>query len=55
MIIIGMALLGAFLGGMNAKKRSGTKADIAQYAAGYAIAFSLVGMLATLLIHRLMM
>lgn len=54
MIVIALALLGAALGGFIAKKRNGTLADIAQYAAGYAIAFALVGMIATLVIHRLM-
>lgn len=52
MIVIVMALIGAVLGGMTAKKRSGTRADIAQYAAGYGIAFALAGMVLTLLIDR---
>ncbi len=52
MIVIALALLGAVLGGLTAKKRNGSRADIAQYAAGYAIAFALVGMIATLVIHR---
>ncbi|WP_171174193.1 apolipoprotein acyltransferase [Ruegeria sp. HKCCD8929] len=54
MIVIVLALLGAVLGGLTARKRNGTRADIAQYAAGYAIAFALVGMIATLVLHRLM-
>lgn len=54
MIVIALALLGAVLGGFTAKKRNGSRADIAQYAAGYAIAFALVGMVATLVIHRFM-
>lgn len=54
MIVIALALLGAVLGGLTAKKRNGSRADIAQYAAGYAIAFALVGMIATLVIHRFM-
>lgn len=53
MIIFGFALVGAVLGGMTAKKRNGTRADIAQYAAGYGIAFSLLGVVATLIIHRM--
>ncbi|WP_164658612.1 apolipoprotein acyltransferase [Tropicibacter sp. Alg240-R139] len=53
MIIIGFALVGAVLGGMTAKKRNGTRADIAQYAAGYGIAFALVGVVATLILHRM--
>ncbi|MCE8545823.1 apolipoprotein acyltransferase [Ruegeria pomeroyi] len=54
MIVIAAALFGALLGGLTAKRRNGTTADIAQYAAGYAIAFTLLGMIATLVIHRLM-
>lgn len=52
MIIIAAVLLGAFLGVRNARKRGGTRVDIAQYAVVYAIAFGIVGMLATVLIHR---
>lgn len=52
MIVIAAALIGAILGGMTAKKRGGKPADIAQYAAVYAIGFAIVGMLATILIHR---
>lgn len=53
MIVIGAALIGAVLGGLKAKKRGGAVADIAQYAAIYAIIFTLVGLLATIAIHRL--
>jgi hypothetical protein len=53
MIVIAAALIGAVLGGMKAKKRGGAVADIAQYAAGYAVAFALIGLLATILIHRM--
>ncbi|MGD9862872.1 MAG: apolipoprotein acyltransferase [Pseudodonghicola sp.] len=52
MIVLSAALLGALLGGFTAKKRGGKLADIAQYATVYAIAFAIVGMLATILIHR---
>lgn len=52
MIVLGAALLGAIIGGMTAFRRKGSKLDIAQYAAGYAIAFALVGLFATLFIHR---
>ncbi|TMV06475.1 apolipoprotein acyltransferase [Ruegeria sediminis] len=54
MIVLAMALIGAVLGGLTARKRNGTRADIAQYAVGYAIAFGLAGMVATLVIHRVM-
>ncbi len=53
MIIFGPALNGAVLGRLTAQKRGGTGADIAQYAAGSGIAFMLVGVLATIALHRL--
>ncbi len=52
MIVLGAALLGAIIGAMTASRRKGSKLDIAQYAAGYAIAFALLGLFATLFIHR---
>ncbi|WP_146345203.1 apolipoprotein acyltransferase [Falsiphaeobacter marinintestinus] len=52
MIVIFAVLAGAILGALTAKKRNGKPADIAQYAAVYAIAFGIVGMLATIMIHR---
>lgn len=52
MIVIAAALLGAIIGGFTARKRGGKPADIAQYAAVYAIVFALLGLLATILIHR---
>ncbi|TDE40720.1 apolipoprotein acyltransferase [Antarcticimicrobium sediminis] len=52
MIVFSAALIGALLGGVTAKKRGGKLADIAQYAAVYAIGFAIVGMLATIMIHR---
>lgn len=53
MIVFGAALIGAVLGGLTARKRGGARADIAQYAAGYGIAFAMVGLLATIAIHRM--
>ncbi|MBO9410459.1 MULTISPECIES: hypothetical protein [unclassified Ruegeria] len=52
-VVLGMALLGAILGAMAARKRNGSGADMAQYAAGYGIAFSLVGLILSLIIVRL--
>jgi hypothetical protein len=52
MIVIGAALLGAIIGGLTARKRSGNRLDIAQYAAGYAMAFTVVGLIATVMIDR---
>ncbi|MEL7098237.1 MAG: apolipoprotein acyltransferase [Pseudomonadota bacterium] len=54
MIVIGLALLGAIIGGLTARRRKGNGLDIAQYAAGYAIGFALVGMIITVFVHRAM-
>jgi len=53
MIVFGAALIGAVLGGLTARKRGGAAADIAQYATGYGVAYAIVGLLATIAIHRL--
>jgi hypothetical protein len=53
MIVIGAAILGILIGGMTARKRGGNRKDIAQYAAGYGMAFLIVGMFATVIIDRL--
>ena len=45
-------LIGAFFGARQAKKRNGSRADVAQYAAGYGIFFALIGLLVTVLIDR---
>ncbi|MCB1312441.1 MAG: apolipoprotein acyltransferase [Sedimentitalea sp.] len=52
MIVIGAALIGAAIGGLTAYRRDGGGLDIAQYAAAYGIAFALMGLIATLVIHR---
>jgi len=52
MIALGLALIGAVIGGLNAKKRGGNRKDIAQYATGYGFAFLIVGMIATVLLDR---
>ncbi len=54
MLVIGGAVLGAVMGGLTARRRGGKPADIAQYAAGYAIAFALAGTLLTIFVHRWM-
>ncbi|MCA0927325.1 hypothetical protein [Ruegeria profundi] len=51
-VVLGMAILGAILGAMTARKRKGSGADIAQYAAGYGIAFALLGLVLSLLLVR---
>ncbi|MEP3441454.1 MAG: apolipoprotein acyltransferase [Sulfitobacter sp.] len=53
MIVIVLAILGAFIGGTTARKRNGNRKDIAQYAVGYGMAFLIVGMFATVIIDRL--
>ncbi|MDG1472369.1 apolipoprotein acyltransferase [Pseudosulfitobacter sp. SM2401] len=53
MIVIIAALLGAIVGAFTAKRRKGNTLDILQYAAGYAMAFVVVGMIATVVLHRL--
>ncbi|GGH19826.1 PEP-CTERM protein-sorting domain-containing protein [Cribrihabitans marinus] len=52
MIYLSMGLLGAILGGMTAKRRKGSRADIAQYAAVYGIAFAMLGLIVTVLLDR---
>ena len=54
MIVIAAAIIGALIGAMTARKRGGNKLDIAQYAAGYALAFVVVGLIATVLIDRIL-
>ena len=54
MIVIVAGLLGALIGGFTASRRKGNRLDILQYAAGYALAFIIVGMIATVLIDRAM-
>lgn len=53
MIVIILGLIGAVIGGQTARRRQGNRKDIAQYAAGYGIAFMLVGMIVTVLVDRL--
>lgn len=53
MIVIAGAILGCLIGGFTAKRRNGNKADIAQYAIGYAIAFSLAGLILTIAVEKL--
>lgn len=55
MIVIGGFILGAVLGSMTAKKRGGKPADMLQYAAGYGIAFCLLGLFLTILLERLLL
>ena len=52
MIVILAALVGAITGGLTAVRRKGNKLDIAQYAAGFAIAFALVGVILTIILEK---
>lgn len=53
MIVIAGLLGGAIFGSVLAKRRGGKPQDMAQYAAGYAICFSLIGLFLTILIERM--
>ena len=52
MIVLAGAILGAILGAWNAKRRGGGRLDILQYATATAIAFALIGLIITVIIHR---
>ena len=52
MIYIPAAVIGALLGGYTARKRGGNRLDIAQYATAFAIAFGLLGLIATIILDR---
>ena len=52
-VVLGMAIIGAVLGALTARKRNGSGADIAQYAAGYGIAFALAGLVLSLVLVRM--
>ncbi|MFV0335554.1 MAG: apolipoprotein acyltransferase [Tropicimonas sp.] len=54
MIVILAAIAGAIWGGIQARRRGGKPADIAQYAAGYAIALALAGLFVTIVTERLL-
>ena len=55
MIVLGMALLGVALGLLTAYRRKGNRLDMLHYAAGYALAFAALGMVATVLVDRLVL
>ena len=52
MIVIVLAIAGALIGGFTARRRGGNRKDIAQYAAGYMMAFIIVGMILTVTVDR---
>lgn len=55
MIVIVLGLLGVFIGVRTAKKRGGNRKDMAQYGAGYGIAFVLLGMILTVILDRFLL
>ncbi|MGR3599145.1 MULTISPECIES: hypothetical protein [Roseobacteraceae] len=52
MLVIGGAVLGAALGAITARRKGGNRLDMLQYAAACAIALAIVGLFATVFIHR---
>ncbi|WP_333683653.1 apolipoprotein acyltransferase [Pontibaca methylaminivorans] len=52
MIVILFAAFGALIGGVTARRRGGNRLDIAQYAAGYGLAFMILGMIVALVLDR---
>ncbi|MCY4150894.1 MAG: apolipoprotein acyltransferase [Aestuariivita sp.] len=52
MITVVGALLGAILGYLAAKRQDGDSLDLLQYTIAYAIAFALLGLLITIILHR---
>jgi hypothetical protein len=52
MIVIIAALAGAIIGGLTAARRKGNKADMAQWALVYGIAFALAGLVLTIIIEK---
>ncbi|MDU8944886.1 hypothetical protein [Ovoidimarina sediminis] len=53
MIVLAGVVLGGSYGAWLAKKREGTRADMAQYAAGFGIAFGLLGLFLTIILERM--
>ena len=47
-------LIGATIGGVTAKRRKGRAADIAQYAAAYGILFTILGLMLTIFVERVL-
>ncbi|MHA6343901.1 apolipoprotein acyltransferase [Roseivivax sp. CAU 1761] len=55
MIVVLLALLGAVIGGLTARRRKGSGADIAQYAAVYGILFALIGLVLTIALEKILL
>ena len=52
MLVVLGGLLGAIVGSTIARRRKGNRADILQYGVVYAMAFAVIGLFITLIIHR---
>ncbi len=53
MIFFAALLFGGLLGAQRARSRGGNGFDIAQYAAGHAIFFAVIGLIVTIVVHRI--
>lgn len=53
MIVIIAFILGAFYGWYRARKLHGNRADQVQFAIGFALAFTVAGLLATVILDRM--
>lgn len=53
MIVIAAAILGALLGWRRAAQLRGNRRDKAQYAFAYGLGFAMIGVFATIIIHRM--
>jgi hypothetical protein len=53
MIVIAGLVSGAALGAFTAARRGGKRLDMLQYAAGFGIAFSLLGVFLTIFVERM--
>ncbi|WP_182912766.1 hypothetical protein [Paracoccus onubensis] len=53
MIVIAAIVIGVFLGWHRATKLGGDRRDRAQYAAGYALAFAVLGLFVTIFLDRM--
>ncbi len=54
MIIVAAAVLGALMGIATARRRGGRPLDQLHYATGFAIAFGIVGLFATIFLDRIL-
>ncbi|MEE2861383.1 MAG: apolipoprotein acyltransferase [Paracoccus sp. (in: a-proteobacteria)] len=53
MIVIAAAIVGALLGLRRASQLGGNSRDRAQYAIAFALGFAMIGLFATIIIHRM--